>query len=106
MIVLTYILAFLMVSAVILCVMLIVGRHRRNAIENAKAERIREANRPVRVWVCRYCGFMSEMSEEVCSGCASPRPEEFIYRIVPAKDLTAQVRPGRGEESGKTLVVR
>ncbi len=101
----SYIIVSLLLVAAAICIILLVERSRRKAIEKAKAERIREANRPLSVWICRYCGFMSLMRNEACSGCGSPRQEEFIYRTILRKEFAAQVRVGTGgEEAGKAYV--
>ena len=107
MIMLSYIILPLLPVAAVVTLILLVVRSRRKAIAEAKAEQLREANRPIKVWICRYCGFMSSMRSEVCSGCGSPRPEEFIYRTIPPKELAAQIRPGTGGgKAGKGSVKR
>ncbi|HEX7573778.1 MAG TPA: hypothetical protein VF514_11840 [Bacteroidota bacterium] len=101
----SYMVVSLLLVAAAMCIILLVERSRRKAIEKAKAERIREANRPLKVWICRYCGFMSLMRNEVCSGCGSPRQEEFIYRTILGKEFAAQIRVGAGGgEDGKEYV--
>jgi ribosomal protein L37E len=92
MIILTYILVPLVLVAAVVCIILLVDRHRRKEYEKAKAAQIREANRPVEVWICRYCGFMSLMKNQTCSRCGNPRPEEFLYRTIAGKDFAAQLR--------------
>lgn len=92
----SYIIVSLLLVAAAMCILLLVERSRRKAIETAKAERLREANRPLKVWICRYCRFMSLMRNEVCSGCGSPRPEDFIYRTILRKELATQIQVGIG----------
>jgi ribosomal protein L40E len=107
MIMLSYIILPLLPVAAVVTLILLVVRSRREAIEKAKAEQLSEANRPLNVWICRYCGFMSSMRSEVCSGCGSPRPEEFIYRTIPPKELAALIRLGTGGgKAGKASVKR
>lgn len=98
MIILTYIIVSLLLIAAALGMSLLVGRSRRKALEKAEEEKIREANRSLRVWICRYCGFLSLMSEQSCSGCGASRPEDFIYRTILRKDFEAQTRVGTGDE--------
>ena len=95
MIVFSYIILSLLLIAAPAGLIFLVRRSRRKAFEKAKADELREANRPRKVWICRYCGFMSLMRNEVCSGCGSPRPEDFIYRTIPGKDFAAQRREPR-----------
>lgn len=90
MISLTNIIVSLFLIAGVLGLVPLLGRSRRKAFEKAKAEQLREENRPFQVWICRNCGFMSLMSNTVCTWCSAPRPEEFIYRTIPQKDLAAQ----------------
>jgi hypothetical protein len=92
-----YIIFSLLLVAAAVCLIFLVRRSRRKALEKAKADQLWEANRPRRVWICRYCGFMSLMTKEVCSGCGSPRPEDFIYRTIPGKDFAAQRNEPREE---------
>jgi hypothetical protein len=96
MIILSYIIVSFLLIAAGLGVSLLVRRSRRRAFEKANAEKIREANRPLRVWICRYCGFLSLMREESCSGCGAPRSEDFIYRTILRKDFEAQTKAGTG----------
>jgi hypothetical protein len=96
MIILSYIIVSLLLVAAGLGLSLLVRRSRRKGFEKANAEKIREANRPLRVWICRYCGFLSLMREEGCSGCGAPRPEDFIERTILRKDFQAQTRAGTG----------
>jgi hypothetical protein len=92
MIVLSYVLASLLLVAAAVCLTLVVDRSRRKALEKAKAEQLMEANRPVSVWICRYCGFMTQMKNQNCTSCGVPRPEEFVYRTIPGKEFAAQLK--------------
>lgn len=92
MIILSYIIFPLLLVGASLCLIVLFRRGRRKAFEKAKAEELREANRPFEVWICRYCGFMSLMKNEVCIWCDAPRPEDFVYRTIPKKDFTSQLQ--------------
>jgi hypothetical protein len=95
----------LLLVAIVMGILLLFGRSRRKAIAKARAEQFREANRPLKVWICRYCGFLSLMRSEVCSGCGSPRPDEFIHRTIPRKDFATQIRIGtEGAGAGKAFM--
>jgi ribosomal protein L37E len=88
----SYIIVSLLLVAAAMCFILLVERSRRKAIEKARVERIREANRPLSVWICRYCGFMSLMKNQTCSSCDVPRSEEYVYRTIPGREFAAQLR--------------
>lgn len=90
--ILSYILVSLLLVAAGLCVTLLVDRSHRRAFEKFKAEQLREANRPVKVWICRHCGFMSLMRNEVCTWCNAPRPEDFVYGTIAEKEFAAQLQ--------------
>ena len=66
-------------------------RHRKG-VERAKAEAIREANRLLEVWICRYCGLMSMIRNDECIWCSAARPEEYLARSITTKEFSAQVR--------------
>jgi ribosomal protein L37E len=92
MIILSSVLASLLLVAAAVCLILLADRSRGKAFEKARAEQLMEANRPVSVWICRYCGFMSLMKNQTCSSCDVPRPEEYVYRTIPGKEFAAQFR--------------
>ena len=76
--------------------------HRRR-VERAKAEAIREANRLLDVWICRYCGLMSLIRNDECVWCSAARPEEYISRTIAAKEFSAQIHKGHPRpQTGRT----
>ncbi|HTY59582.1 MAG TPA: hypothetical protein VMF59_12245 [Bacteroidota bacterium] len=85
-------------------ILLLRWSHRRG-IERAKAEAIREANRLLEAWICRYCGLLSLIRNDECIWCSAPRPEEYISRMIAAKDFSAQIRKAQAklhaESSGR-----
>jgi hypothetical protein len=83
-----YIILSLVVVAAPVCLILLIGRNRRKARE--KAEKIREANRTLDVWVCPYCGFMVPMRNQECGRCGVPRPAGYICRTITVKEFEAQ----------------
>jgi hypothetical protein len=107
MIIISYVIVALLLVAAAVCLVLVVDRSRRKAFEKEKADQLMEANRPVKVWICRYCGFMSLMKNQNCTSCEIPRPEEFVYRTIPAKEFAAQcqkpVSKPDSERSGKSV---
>ena len=73
-------------------IMLLLRWSHRRGVERAEAEAIREANRLLDVWICRYCGLMSLIRNDECIWCNAPRPEEYISRTITAKEFGTQLR--------------
>jgi hypothetical protein len=88
----TYIIITCIAVAAASGLMLILRWTHRRGVERAKAEAIREANRLIDVWICRYCGLMSMIRNEECIWCNAARPEEYISRSITTKEFGAQVR--------------
>ena len=89
---LLYVLVALLIVTAILSLRFFVGRSRRKAIEREKAEQLDEANRPLEVWICRCCGFMSLIRNEECTWCGAPQTDDFFSRTISRKDFTAQLQ--------------
>jgi len=66
---LNYILIGAALGAAILILFSLVGWRRRRAIAKARAESLYRANLAVEVWICRYCGLKSMMTDENCHWC-------------------------------------
>jgi hypothetical protein len=90
--ILTYIEISLILVAGVVCALLFAARMRRKAIERAKAEKLRQTNQPLNVWLCRSCGFMTLMRNQECTWCGAPRPDDFMYRTIRQKDFVSQVK--------------
>ena len=85
-----YILLSLLIVAAPVGLILVTGRSRRKARE--KAEKLREANRTLDVWVCPSCGFMVPMRIQECGRCGVPRPGGYLCRTVTVMEYEAQRR--------------
>jgi len=85
-----YILLSVLIVAVLLLVIHVVGRTRRNAYEKARADALFESNLTIEVWLCRCCGFKSMMIDEECHRCGAPRPDEYVSMMIRKKEFAAQ----------------
>jgi hypothetical protein len=83
-----YILLSLLIVAAPVGLILLIGRSRRKARE--EAEKLREANRTLDVWVCPNCEFMAPMRYEECGWCGVPRPAGYICRTITVTEFEAQ----------------
>lgn len=88
----SYIVISLLTVAAIACVVCLVRWRRRKAVLKAREEELRKTNQPLRVWLCRQCGFTVLMRSEECTWCGAPRPEDFMFRTIRRKDFTAQLK--------------
>ena len=90
------------------CLVLFLRWTHRRGIQRAKAEAIREANRLLDVWICRYCGLMSLIRNDECTWCCAARPEEYIARSITTKEFSAQIRKPRpmphAESTGRQVL--
>ena len=83
-----YIILSLVIVAAPVCLILLIGRNRRKARE--KAEKLREANRTLDVWVCPSCGFMVPMRIQECGRCGVSQPAGYICRKIRVTEFEAQ----------------
>jgi hypothetical protein len=89
---LRYIIGSILLLILVVGVVWLLARNRRKAMEKARAEKLRETNQPLNVWLCRSCGFMTLMRNQECTWCGAPRPDDFMYRTIRQKDFVSQVK--------------
>lgn len=87
-----YIVVAIMLAAAVACVVNLVRTTKRKAALRAREEEMRKTNQPLRVWLCRNCGFTVLMSIDECNWCGAPRPEDFMFRTIRRKDFTDQLK--------------
>jgi len=85
-------LSIVLLVAAALVLILYFGYRHIKAAERAHEQMRLEAERPLDVWLCRNCGFVTLLKNEDCTWCKAPRPDDFLFRKIPPKEFAAQVR--------------